>query len=143
MSLGESVGGSPPTVVLDTNVFVAAFWNKRSASADILRACAEGRVHVYYTQQIRREIFLILRNIRSPERYRNEVEAILSRGTEVSAPGELSVVEDDPEDDKFLECALISEADYLITNDDHLLRIGAFGKTRIVRPAEFRKSMPE
>lgn len=133
-----TAGPSTPTVVLDTNLFVAAFWNRQSASADILSACRDGRVRLYYTQQILREISLILRNIKATERYRQRVKEILDQGTQLQAPGRLSVVADDPEDDKFLECAQLARADYLVTNDDHLLRLRQFDGTKIVKPVELR-----
>ncbi len=33
-------------------------------------------------------------------------------------------VPDDPDDDKFLECALCCKADYIVSGDKHLLNIG-------------------
>ena len=132
-----------PAVVLDTNLFIAAYWNKGSASAEITEACREGRARLYFTQQIRRELFHILGNIKAHERYRQEVNDALDRGTEIAAPGELHVVAEDPDDDKFLECARIANADYLVTNDDHLLRIGEFERTKIVKPSEFRRILHE
>jgi len=126
-------------VVLDTNLFVAAFWNRHSASAEILTACLEGRARPYYTQSIRRELLLILRNIKASESYRQRVAGILDAAVEVHAAGGLSVVADDPDDDKFLECARAVPADYLVTSDDHLLQLGQFGATRILKPTEFRR----
>lgn len=125
--------------MLDTNLFVAAFWNRRSASADILRACLDGRVKACYSTQIRRELFLILRNIRATERYKEQVNHILNLGTEVSTPGDLRVVREDPEDDKFLECAVLARAPYLVTNDDHLLGFREFERIQIVKPSAFRR----
>jgi len=43
----------------------------------------------------------------------------------------------DPKDDKFLELALNSEADFLITGDNDLLEIKIFHRTHIVTPKEF------
>lgn len=88
---------------------------------------------------MRNEIFLILRNIKAPEHYKQVVNDILETGMELTAPGKLSVVAEDPEDDKFLECAQLARADYLITNDDHLLRLGNFDGTRIVKPPKFMR----
>lgn len=138
MTHGAAVQGRP-AVVLDTNLFVAAYWNRHSASADILRACLEGRVRLYYTRQIRKELYLILRNISASEPYRRRVDDILGLGTEIPAPGGLSVIAEDPEDDKFLECAQLARADYLVTSDDHLLRLKQFNGTRIVKPSELRR----
>ena len=44
----------------------------------------------------------------------------------------------DATDSKLLALAVESGADYLVTNDHrHLLRLGGFGRTQIVTPAEF------
>ena len=126
-------------MVLDTNLFVAAYWNRVSASAEVLRACLEGRLRLFYTDRIRREVSLILRNIRARDDYRRYVDEVLAAGTEVSAPGHLSVVEDDPDDDKFLECAVAARADYLVSSDSHLICIGQFEGTRIIKPSEMRR----
>lgn len=126
-------------MVLDTNLFVAAFWNKRSASAEILNACLEGQAHLYYTKQIVAEIRLILRNIRATPGYRHFVDEILKKGTEVKPLGPVSVVLDDPEDNKFLACALAANAEYIITNDEHLLRLKTFHRVSIAKPSEFKR----
>jgi len=124
--------------VLDTNLFVAAYWNRRSASAKVLSACLDGRLSLYYSEQIRKEILLILRNIRAKDEFRKRVDKVLAAGTEIGVPGFLAVVKDDPEDDKFLECALYARAEYVVTSDDHLLRMKEFEGIRIVKPTEMR-----
>ena len=43
----------------------------------------------------------------------------------------------DPDDDKFLACAMLSKSQYLITGDNHLLKIGTFLNTAIVTPRQF------
>jgi uncharacterized protein len=50
-------------VVVDTNVFVAAGFNPRSAAARILAGIREGRFHLVWDQPTRREIEMILRRI--------------------------------------------------------------------------------
>lgn len=106
-----------------------------------MRACLDGRVRLSYTEQIRKEIFLILRNIKAPDLYKERVNSILDRGIRLTrtAGSRLSVIREDPEDDKFLECARLAQAEYLITNDDHLLRLGRFDGTIIIKPSEFRR----
>lgn len=49
----------------------------------------------------------------------------------------LSIVKEDHDDNKVLECAEESKADYVITNDKHLLKIGSFNGIKIVTPKEF------
>ncbi|MCJ7450428.1 MAG: hypothetical protein MUP58_01675 [Candidatus Nanohaloarchaeota archaeon QJJ-9] len=43
----------------------------------------------------------------------------------------------DPSDDKFLEAAEESGADYLVTGDSHLLKLEEHKNTKIVKPEEF------
>ena len=45
----------PPAVVLDTNVFVAAGFNPRSASARIVDAVKHGQVRMVWNDATRRE----------------------------------------------------------------------------------------
>ena len=50
-------------VVIDTNVFVAALFNPKSASASILEGVREGRFRLIWNQPTRRETEMILRRI--------------------------------------------------------------------------------
>jgi len=51
-------------IVIDTNVFVAAGFNPRSASACVLAAVRDGRFRLIWNQSTQREIEMILRRIR-------------------------------------------------------------------------------
>jgi predicted nucleic acid-binding protein len=50
-------------VVIDTNVFVAAGFNSRSAAARILAAVREGHLELVWNKPTRRETETILRRI--------------------------------------------------------------------------------
>jgi predicted nucleic acid-binding protein len=43
----------------------------------------------------------------------------------------------DPEDDKFLACAVAGSAEYIITGDGHLLKVSKYGNVEIVNPRWF------
>ncbi len=45
---------------------------------------------------------------------------------------ELKVVERDPDDDKFIECAVAGKAKYLVSGDLDLLSLGGYGSVKIV-----------
>jgi predicted nucleic acid-binding protein len=49
----------------------------------------------------------------------------------------VSVVEDDPDDDKILACAKAASADYVIAEDWHLLKIKHWSGINIVTPEQF------
>ena len=48
----------------------------------------------------------------------------------------------DPDDDKFLELALLGDADCLVTGDQGLLRMAPFRGLDILRPIEFLSLFP-
>ena len=50
-------------------------------------------------------------------------------------------VKDDPDDDKFIDCAVEGKCDYIISQDKHLLKIKEFQGIRILTPKEFLKRL--
>ena len=55
----------------------------------------------------------------------------------------LTVVADDPDDDRVLECALEARADLIVSGDVHLLSLGKFRTIRIISPADYLAEMDE
>jgi uncharacterized protein len=53
----------------------------------------------------------------------------------------LAVVRRDPDDDKFLECAVAGRAQYLVTGDRDLRELGSFRGTTILSAGEFLQRM--
>jgi uncharacterized protein len=48
----------------------------------------------------------------------------------------LNDVPDDKDDNRILECSHAAGSDYLVTGDNHLLKLRAHRRIRIIRPAE-------
>jgi len=53
----------------------------------------------------------------------------------------LAVVRRDPDDDKFLECAVAGRAEYLVTGDRDLRELGSFRGITILTAGEFLERM--
>lgn len=70
-----------------------------------------------------------------------EVEALvdfLIVHSEIVLPPPLPpVIQVDPSDDKFLECAVAGEAACIVTGDKHLLKLLKFREISILKPREF------
>ncbi len=49
----------------------------------------------------------------------------------------LKIVDADPDDDKIIECAVVSSATHIVTGDAHLLKLGNYQNIQIVTAAEF------
>ena len=126
-----------PRVVLDTNTFVAARFNPGSASARIIDLCIGGECQALLSAKLRAEIESVLRRVRAGEEFRAKVRAFLRSAEVVRVARELPLVMEDPEDNKFLNCALRGKADYLVTSDRHLLKLGEFSGTKICKPSQF------
>ena len=47
----------------------------------------------------------------------------------------------DEKDNKFLECAIASKSDYIISYDKHLLKLKEFKNIKIITPEEFLKTL--
>jgi predicted nucleic acid-binding protein len=48
-------------------------------------------------------------------------------------------VQDDPDDNKFIECALECKANYIISGDTHLLNLKEYEGIKIIKSSEFLK----
>ncbi|MBI3945202.1 MAG: putative toxin-antitoxin system toxin component, PIN family [Armatimonadetes bacterium] len=126
-------------LVLDTNFFVAAFWRPHGTSARILAACEEDRFVLLYSPAIRGELVRILRQARTTSVFQERIEELLSGAEEIHPRRSLRLVMDDPDDDKFLECAVEGRADYILTSDVHLLGLGSVEGVSIWTPARFAR----
>jgi len=57
--------------------------------------------------------------------------------TIVDPSADFQVIEDDPDDDLFLEIAVEADADYIISGDPHLKDLNSFRDIDILSPADF------
>ena len=128
-------------VVLDTNVLVAAHFNPGSASNKILDLCQRKKLVLVLTSHILKEFSLILHNISARKSFRKRMDKIISQAILIKRAPRVNVVTEDPEDNKFLSCALAGKVDYIITSDRHLLVLRKFREIKIVKPVQFLSSI--
>ena len=53
----------------------------------------------------------------------------------------LNIIKQDPPDNRFLECAEASNADYIVSGDDDLLRLRKYKKTEIITAEGFIRKL--
>lgn len=127
-------------VVVDTNLFIAAYYNENSASARILNMIAQRELVFIWSEPIKKEIDKILSNIKARPRYLKKISSkILLEEHRVEPGARVKEVYEDPDDNKFLEAGLAGGADYIVTSDKHLLHLGEFQKMPILTPTNFAK----
>ena len=124
-------------VVVDTNIVVSAALKPVSVPADALFVALtsadlyiSNEIFAEYDEALNRPKFGL------PQSTIREILETISHNARIVKPHMRLSVADDPDDDKFLECALVCEADYLITGNlpDFPER---FENTQIVSPREF------
>src|SRR5262249_377254 len=130
--------------VLDANVFVSAILSPTGIPGRIVVALRKEQFSIVISTVILAEIGRVLRYPRIKKRHglpEKEIEAFLAHliPLGVITPGRLSlsVVADDPTDDRYIECAVEGGADYIVSGDAHLLRLRRYEDIQIVTPKEF------
>ena len=129
--------------VLDTNVYFSAFYNPKGVPFGIWQAAIRRQFTLLTSPAIMREIAEVLRmDLRWRE---SEIVAqlkLISRVAEIVVPKiSLQVIKADPDDDKFLECAVEGRADLIVSGDRHLTRLKSFRGIGIVQPIDFQRSL--
>ena len=126
-------------VVFDTNVLVSAigFGGK---PWECLVVAFMGEVEMVTAEAAIDEFERVLGYDRLPftETEHDRYPALIRDEATLVDPGQsVEVIEDDPDDDLFLEIALEADAEYIVSGDPHLTALGAFRGVDIVRPAAF------
>ena len=129
---------SKPSVVLDTNIFVAAGFNPRSTSAMILNAVKQGQLRMVWNDATRREIEHVLGQI-PPLRAFPVADLFRPQDhfTDPTDPKLFNYIPD-PDDRKFAALAHTAGAN-LISNDEHLLRYRDQMDVTVLTPGEYWK----
>ena len=123
---------------LDTSVYIRALHFGGPATVIIGHARA-GNIRVDISDAILAETIRVLRDKFRWDGYmlQDAREKLLALGNHVSPTETLHVVEEDPADDRILECAATAKSDFIVSEDRDLLRLGQFGNARIVSVRDF------
>ena len=129
-------------VVVDTNVFISSFFGGNPRK--IVDLWKSGQVTLCLSRPIIDEYVAVLQRLgleNEPEL--NELLTLLAYGFQVlfsAKTPKLHVVQEDPDDDKFIECAVALKAGFVISGDKALTAIQDYMGIRIVTPREFLDS---
>ena len=133
-------------IVIDTNVVISAilFGGAPGRLIDLWRA---GRIRPLITQEILTEYIRVLAypKFKLSEDEINYIihQEILPYFKVVkSAPGP-SIIKEDPDDDKFIQCAQAGNAKIIITGDQHLLALKSYKNIKILTPSQFPEFFKE
>lgn len=128
-------------IILDTNVIVSSLIQKNYPYL-IVDHCIDGNAIICLSNEILKEYLEVLARpkfARFPD-FKTNVDFLIARLSEISEiyePKEnLKIIKDEP-DNRLLELADISKADFIITGNTNDFTMETHNKTKIVSPKEY------
>ena len=131
------------SAVMDTNVLISGIlW--RGVPFHLLRWAEEGNLMIYKSLDIIAEVYRVLYYAKfqqyitnqesSPEELFAKIESLC---TIIQVDRAVKGVCSDPDDEKFLSCAIAASVDILVSGDKHLLELKQYQSVRILTAHEF------
>lgn len=133
-------------IVADTNILISAtFWY--GTSYEIIEKVENKEIELIISKDIIKEFIEVLNSEEIQMKIKNKnlemqrtVEKILSISIIVEPKKKFNFIKEDNEDNKILECAYEGKADFIISQDNHLLKLREFEGIKIISPDEFIKN---
>jgi len=129
-------------VVIDTNVFISSFFGGNPRK--IIDLWKKEKMTLCLSKDVLDEYMEVLQRVGL--RDENEIEELLSlfaKGFNIlftTKTPKIRAVKDDPDDDKFIECAVALKAEVIITGDKAFKRMGEYMGMKILTPQQFLKT---
>jgi uncharacterized protein len=131
-------------IVLDTNLFVSALLKSGSHPDRIIQLVRDEKVLLLISDSIRDEISRVLAYPKIRKRLTLSDEELITfvkllDTVAIITPGTLNLprLDADPDDTKYLVCAVEGHADFIVSGDHHLSDLVVYRGIRIVTPADF------
>lgn len=133
-------------VVLDTNCLLQSL-SSRSEFYKVWDSFVIGRYVLCVSNEIIEEYAEIISSHMSPVVARLAVETILRANNvmKVDAQYHFGLIEVDKDDNKFVDCAIVANADYIVSEDHHfdVLKTISFPRVEVKRLKDFHQELLE
>jgi len=129
-------------VVIDTNVFISSFFG--GIPRKIIDLWKDGKITLCLSQEIVEEYIEVLSRLGVDDDEIRKLTRLFAENHHsifTAKTPKLSVVKDDPDDNKFVECAVALECKIIISGDKHLKSIKKYIDIDILSPKEFVDEM--
>ena len=124
--------------VIDTNVFISSFFG--GVPRQIIDLWKTGEITLCLSQGIVEEYIAVLHRLKLDKQEIEALTQLFAEGHHSLFAGktpDLSIVKDDPDDDKFLECAVALDCKVVVSGDKHLKDIGQYIDITVYSPRQF------
>jgi hypothetical protein len=126
-------------VVLDTNIFVSSFFGGKPKK--IIDLWKNGKIILCLSDSILDEYIRVLQKLSlQDEPEMEELLGLFAKGIHIlftKTTPNLNLITEDPDDDKFIECAVALKAGYIVSGDKALLSYGDYMSIRILSAYDF------
>lgn len=126
-------------VVIDTNIFISSFFG--GIPRDIIDLWKNGKIVLCLSQNIVEEYIEVLHRLgRQNTKEIQKLTRLFAEGYNslfAAHTPQIRVVKDDPDDNKFIECAVELDSKIIISGDNHLKEIKKYIDIEILSPREF------
>jgi len=128
--------------VIDTNVFVSSFFGGNPKR--IIDLWKNEEIVLCLSKDVLDEYVDVLQRVGLKDE--DEIEELLSlfaKGFNIlftTKTPKIKAVKDDPDDDKFIECAVALKAEAIVTGDKALETVGEYMGIKILTPREFLRT---
>ena len=131
-------------IVLDTNCLLQSLsW--RSMYYDVWEAFLLGEYTLCMSTEILEEYEEISASHISPLAAKLAIETILRANNvkRIDAQFRFGLIDSDKDDNKFVDCAIVGNADYIVSNDKHfnILKTISFPHVKVVNLSDFYDSL--
>jgi len=129
-------------VVIDTNTIISAPLSEDGNPAMIFELLLLGKINNFRSEEITNEVIEVfhrekIKKLISEEKIQFIIDNYKKFSELVKPNIKLSIVKEDEDDNRILECAETGDVDYIISGDEHLLNLKNHKNIRIVSPKEF------
>ncbi|WP_338827682.1 putative toxin-antitoxin system toxin component, PIN family [Neomoorella thermoacetica] len=136
-------------VVLDTNVVISGLLVPVGPPGRIIDLWADGKIDVVVSPAVITEYMEVFLRPKFAKAGTMEERQQLLEGfinltnTILVLPDiEIDIINADPSDNRFLECARTGETDCIISGDSHLLALKEYEEIPIITPGQFLEMIP-
>lgn len=127
-------------LVLDTNVFISGIFWERNFCYQIIEMWKNHEFELITSQEIINELIETLRSFKiqlDEETIEGWKNLIIENSTIIEPPIKLEIIKEDSDDNKFIEAAITGKANFIISQDKHLLNLKEYKGIKILLPQEF------
>ena len=125
-------------IIIDTNIVISgAFFN--GLPKTILKSVADEKFDVFISDEILKEYHKSVNEMLEKDKYHLNFalfEAFMKSIKMIESKSNVKICRD-PDDDKFINCAIDAKAIYIVSGDKDLLTIGQYEDIEILTAKEF------